>query len=119
MFTNFAASIYLRELSSCRMPTSIAASKARPRRRRAFLELNIIETRLVAAPIVKLRRPAIAAAFSSVPPFLRYAAPSQSDPFHLILREPVFRAVIELGGARAFVRGHGLRVLKRAPVPEI
>ena len=35
------------------------------------------------------------------------------DPLDLIERDFIARAVIELGGARAFVRGHGLRVFER------
>ena len=33
---------------------------------------------------------------------------SQPDPFHLVERKPFPRPVIELGGARAFMRRHGL-----------
>jgi hypothetical protein len=44
---------------------------------------------------------------------------SQPYPLHFVEREPLLRAVIELGGARALVRRHGLRVFERAAVGEI
>jgi hypothetical protein len=37
----------------------------------------------------------------------------------LVEREALFRAVVELGGARALMCGHRLRVLQRAAVGEI
>jgi VanZ family protein len=40
----------------------------------------------------------------------------QPDPLHLVLREPLLGPVVELGGARAFVRGHFLCVLERAAI---
>jgi hypothetical protein len=36
---------------------------------------------------------------------------SNGYPLDLIERDLVARAIIEFGGARAFVRGHGLRIL--------
>src|SRR3954452_24550626 len=44
---------------------------------------------------------------------------SQPDPFHLILSETLLRTVVKLGGSRAFVRRHFLRVLERAAGGEI
>ena len=44
---------------------------------------------------------------------------SQPDPFHLILSETLLRAVVKLSRARALVRRHFLRVLKRTAVGEI
>ena len=44
---------------------------------------------------------------------------SEPDPLHLVLGEPLFGAVIKLGRARAFVRGHFLGVLERAAVREV
>ena len=44
---------------------------------------------------------------------------SQPDPLDLVLGEPIFRAIIKLGRARAFMRGHRLRVLERAAIAEI
>ena len=44
---------------------------------------------------------------------------SQPDPLHFVLREPVLRSIVEFGRARAFMRGHGLRVFKRAAIAEI
>ena len=41
---------------------------------------------------------------------------SQPDPFDLILSQPLFRTVVKLGGARALMRGHFLRVLERAAI---
>jgi hypothetical protein len=41
------------------------------------------------------------------------------DPLHLVLREPLLRAVVELGGARALVSRHFLRVFERAAIGEI
>jgi hypothetical protein len=37
---------------------------------------------------------------------------SQPDPFHLILSETLFRAVVKLSCARALVRRHFLRMLE-------
>jgi hypothetical protein len=45
--------------------------------------------------------------------------PLQPNPFHLVLREPFLRTVVKFSGARAFMRGHLLRVLKGAAVGEI
>src|SRR5208282_1897740 len=45
--------------------------------------------------------------------------PAKADAFNLVLCEPLFPAVIKLGRARALVRGHFLRVLKRAAVGEV
>src|ERR1700722_11325011 len=39
---------------------------------------------------------------------------SDRDPFDLIKRDLVTRAIVELGGARAFVRGHSLCVFECA-----
>jgi hypothetical protein len=44
---------------------------------------------------------------------------SKPDPLYLVLREPFFRAVVELGGARALVRRHFLRVFKGAAIGKI
>src|SRR6202040_4428045 len=44
---------------------------------------------------------------------------SQPDPLHLVLCEPLLGAVIKLGRARAFVRGHFPRMLERAATGEI
>ena len=44
---------------------------------------------------------------------------SQPDPFHLILGEPLLRAVVKFGRARALVRRHFLGMLERAAVREI
>ena len=44
---------------------------------------------------------------------------SKPDPLHLILREPLLGAVIELGGARALVRRHLLRVFERTAIGKI
>src|SRR5271155_4546514 len=44
---------------------------------------------------------------------------SDCDPLHLVERDLVTRAVVKLGGARAFVCGHGLGVLERAAGFEI
>jgi hypothetical protein len=55
-------------------------------------------------------------------PFLRtliLLAFLKPDSLDLVLREPVLRAVIKLSRARAFMRGHGLRVLQRAAVAGI
>jgi hypothetical protein len=41
------------------------------------------------------------------------------DPLDLGLREPLLGAVIELGGARALVRRHFLRVFKRAAISKV
>ena len=38
---------------------------------------------------------------------------------HLILRQPFFRPIIELGGARAFMPRHFLGVLQSPPIGEI
>jgi hypothetical protein len=46
-------------------------------------------------------------------PSVRFC-PLNRDPLHLVERDLVARAVIELGRARTFVRGHGLGVLQRA-----
>ena len=40
--------------------------------------------------------------------------PLNRDPLHLVERDFVARSVVELGGARTFVRRHGLSVLQRA-----
>jgi hypothetical protein len=54
---------------------------------------------------------------------MRQSRPSRPslhhDPLDLDLRESLLGAVVDLGGARAFVRRHRLRVLQRAPVGEI
>src|SRR4051812_15343449 len=50
-----------------------------------------------------------------VPAFHR----SQPNSFNLVLREPLLRSVVKLGRSRAFMPGHGLRVLQRATVGEI
>jgi hypothetical protein len=44
---------------------------------------------------------------------------SHHNPLDFVLREPLLGAVIELGGARALVRRHRLRVFQRAAVGEI
>src|SRR5271170_1363201 len=44
---------------------------------------------------------------------------SQPDPLHLVLGEPLLRAVVKLGRARALMRGHFLRMLERTAVGEI
>jgi len=41
------------------------------------------------------------------------------DPLHLVLREPLLGAVIEVCRARAFVRRHFLRVFERAAIGKI
>jgi hypothetical protein len=48
-----------------------------------------------------------------------WALPVKPDPLHFVLGQPVARAVIKLGRARALVRRHFLRVLERAAVGEI
>ena len=45
--------------------------------------------------------------------------PLNRDPLNLIERDLIAGAIVELGGARAFVRGHGLRVLERPAGLEI
>jgi hypothetical protein len=42
---------------------------------------------------------------------------SQPNPLHLVLRQPLLYAVVDLGGARALVGSH--RVFKRAAVGKI
>src|SRR4051812_29291467 len=49
----------------------------------------------------------------------RAPSASQPDPLHLVLGQPLLRAVVELGGARALMGGHFLGVLERAAVREI
>ena len=44
---------------------------------------------------------------------------SQSDPFHLIWREPFLGPIAELGRPWALVGGHFLRVLQPAAIREI
>ena len=44
---------------------------------------------------------------------------SHHDPLDLVLGEPLLGAVVEFGGARAFVRRHRLRMLKRAAIGQI
>src|ERR1700726_4590787 len=44
---------------------------------------------------------------------------SQPDSLDLVLGEPLLGAVVELGRARALVRGHFLRVIERAAVGEV
>src|SRR5437763_5374946 len=44
---------------------------------------------------------------------------SLPNPLYLVLGEPLLRAVVELGRARAFMRGHGLRVFERTAIAEI
>src|SRR5665213_395282 len=44
---------------------------------------------------------------------------SEPDPLHLVLRQPLLRAIVKLGRAWAFVCGHLLRVLKRSAVREV
>jgi hypothetical protein len=44
---------------------------------------------------------------------------SQPDPFDFLLREAFLRSVVKFGRARAFMRGHCLRVFERAAVAEI
>jgi hypothetical protein len=44
---------------------------------------------------------------------------SHHNPLDLILREPFFGAVIELGGARALLCRHRLRVFQRSAIGEI
>jgi hypothetical protein len=39
---------------------------------------------------------------------------SQSDSLDLVLGEPLLGTIVELGGARALVRRHRLRMLQRA-----
>jgi hypothetical protein len=46
-------------------------------------------------------------------------ASSDGDLLNFIERDLVAGAIIELGGARTFVRGHGLRVFQRAAGFEI
>jgi long-chain acyl-CoA synthetase len=43
----------------------------------------------------------------------------KSNSLDLVLRESVLRAVVKLGRARTFMRGHGLRMLQRAAIAEI
>ena len=44
---------------------------------------------------------------------------SEPNPLHLVLRQPLLGAVIELGRARAFMRRHFLRVFERAAIGKI
>jgi hypothetical protein len=39
--------------------------------------------------------------------------------FHFVLRRPFLCAIVELGGARALMRRHGLRVFERAAIDKI
>src|SRR5215472_3229237 len=43
----------------------------------------------------------------------------KSNPLDLVERESFLGAVVELGGARALVRGHGLGVLQRAAILQV
>ncbi len=43
----------------------------------------------------------------------------EPNPLHFILREPFLRSIIKLRRARAFVRCHRLRVLKRTAIAEM
>ncbi len=43
----------------------------------------------------------------------------QPNPLHLILREPLLGAIVELGRARAFVRRHFLSVLQRTAIGKV
>src|SRR3954453_15831999 len=43
----------------------------------------------------------------------------EANSLDLVLGEPLFRAVVELGRARALVRGHLLRVPKRTAIRKI
>src|ERR1700719_1050908 len=52
-------------------------------------------------------------------PWNEPTAVSKPYSLHLVLGEPLLRAVVELGRARAFVCRHLLRVLKRAAVGEV
>jgi hypothetical protein len=42
--------------------------------------------------------------------------PLEPDPLHLVLREPLARAIVKVGRAPAFMRRHFLRVLERAAI---
>jgi hypothetical protein len=53
------------------------------------------------------------------PPLSLWALSVKPDPLHFVLGQPVARAVIKLGRARALVRRHFLRVLECAAVGEI
>jgi hypothetical protein len=49
----------------------------------------------------------------------RWCYPLNCNPFDLIERDLIASAIVELRRARAFVRGHGLRVLERSAGLEI
>jgi hypothetical protein len=51
--------------------------------------------------------------------WLNVDGPLKSDPLYLVLSETLLCAVVELGRARALVRGHRLRMLERAAISEI
>ena len=46
--------------------------------------------------------------------FVVFTLPSNSNPLDLIERDRITRAVLELGGARAFMRRHRLGIFQRA-----
>src|SRR6266404_8684232 len=52
-------------------------------------------------------------------PLAHFWVAPKPNPLHLVLSEPLLRQIVELGCARALVRGHFLSVLERAAVGEI
>jgi hypothetical protein len=43
--------------------------------------------------------------------YLRPCRASDRNPFHLVERDLITGAIVELGGARTLARGHGLSIL--------
>src|SRR6266446_8524522 len=52
-------------------------------------------------------------------PLAHFWVALKPNPLHLVLSEPLLRPIVELGRARALVRGHFLRVIERTAVGEV